>query len=300
MLKMIRLLLRGKIDSLKTTYGNLKYEIDLINEITLKYAKLSDDHETEKFINEYKFISSSIDELLTDMNNIFKDKDFGVPIQIHCQFKDHCDQCSNHHIDDINDYDFCAATCTTCKLFRKLKEKESETILTKYYNENISTNQQILPKKPANIINNNLPNYIQTRDPFYYVTITSEQENAEEQLRYMFTYLMCGLSGKSLFPNEKKHSKAVTFPVVAAKYNIITDNKNTILHGLLRYKYNNVNSMTIHKLEKMGNSNYVVKAYAPNICNDNKAHISKTDIDSFINNVTGSENGSDINNFYIN
>jgi hypothetical protein len=301
---MIRFLLRGKIESLKNTFDELEYEIKLINDRTLEYTQLYDDHETEKFIREHKIISNSIGELLIEMKNIFKDKDYGVPI-VHCQYKDHCEQCSKHQIDNVDDYDFCMSVCNTCKLFRKLKDKESETVLTKYYNDNISKNQQVQSKKTSNIINinNNLiinvNNYIQTRDPFYYVTITSEQDNPEEQLRYIFTYLMCGLSGKSLFPNEKKHSKAVTYTVIAAKYNIITDNKNTVLHGLLRYKYNNINSMTINKLEKMGNNNYIVKAYAPNICNNNKAQISRDDIDCYINNIVGSENGSDINNFYI-
>lgn len=144
-------------------------------------------------------------------------------------------------------------------------------------------------------INNNC---IDTKDLYFYVTITSSQANADERLRYIFTYLMCGCYGRKFFPNEPKYSKALTYPVVAAKYNIITNDEEHVLHGVLRYEYIKSTTMTVKKLERMSGNGVIVKVCVPSIYNNNKYSLTKSDIDYFVNMVSTSENGSDINNFY--
>lgn len=241
-------------------------------------------------------------------------KYFGKNIIGCCQFDGHCNTCTKH-IEENNTFDYCAFICSTCKSFRECDNKEAKEEAKKYYDKNISKNRNKLQEKPVinnksvAIINNNLTinnihntivnNYIQTKDLFFYVVITSNLENAENKLRYMFTYLMCGASGIKLFPNEKKYSKALTFPVVAAKYYISEcDNVHT-LHGVLRYKHITNTTMTAKKLEGMSNNNVTVKVYAPSICGYNKHSLLKTDVDNFISNVINSDNGSDIEDFYI-
>lgn len=308
-------LLREKIKSLNSIFDDYTYNVDFLNDITLAYVKLDykDESDTQRFMNEYKEIRNDIKQLKKDMIDTFKDKDLEVPEIGLCQFKNHCEKCSNNN--DINAYNFCYDNCDRCKLFRRLSKNETDSMITQYFNEHISKVPKQLKerKKASNIINinnnnlninnNNLTininNYIQTKDSFFHVIITSTHANAYEKLRYIFTYLMCGISGKTLFPHEKKHSKAITFSVAAAKYNIITDNNNHTLYGVLRYKYHNVNSMTIKKLEHMGDNNHIVKAYEPNLYNHNKKQLLKNDIDLFIGTVMNSDNGSNIEDFYI-
>jgi hypothetical protein len=213
----------------------------------------------------------------------------------------HCDSCTN----EPNNYNYCAYDCSTCKQFRKLKEQHKGKELKSYFYEHIIKEPKPETKntKVVNINNNltinNIINYIETKDLIFYVTITSNVPDAAERLRYMFTYLMCGNSGKQLFPNEPKYSRAVTFPVTAAKYDIITNGNTCILQGLLRYKHQKTTSMTIKKLENLGDIYYVVKAYCPDICNNNRSHLVKTDIDKFLNPISHSEYGSSIEDFYI-
>lgn len=231
-------------------------------------------------------------------------KYFGENIIGCCQFDGHCETCTKH-IEKDNTYDFCAFVCSTCKVFRKYKDHETEKELKSYFYEHIIKEPIPETKKNAKVVNinnnltiHNIINYIQTKDLIFYVTITSNVPDAAERLRYMFTYLMCGNSGKHLFPNEPKYSKAVTFPVTAAKYDIVTNGNICILQGVLRYKHQKNTSMTIKKLENLGDTYYVVKAYCPDICNNNRSHLVKTDIDRFLNPISHSEHGSNIEDFY--
>ena len=261
-----------RCDEYGTEYfkGNLR---DIINIMT-------------EFLYQHKICNYSIqnDELQYDIN-------CGVPKLKICEFKDHCEICSN-------DENCCYDSCDRCKIFRKLRKNETNLIWTKYFNEHISE-VTIKPKENIKILNNNI-NYIQTKDSFFHVIITSSQDNADVKLRYIFTYLMCGISGRKLFPLEDKHSKAMTFQVSAAKYHIVTEDNIHTLYGVLRYKYHKINSMTIKKLENMGDTNYIVKAYEPNFYNYNKKQLIKDDIDRFVMTVMNSDNGSGVEDFYIN
>lgn len=246
----------------------------------------------------------------TDITKIPCSKYFFEPIIGACEFSDHCDICVKN-IDENNTYNYCSHVCHTCISFRKLKQKDTETELKQYYDEHIAPKPNLKNKPHTKItinnvtINNNnniVKNYVQTKDLFFYIMITSNQENAVERMNYTFTYLMCGFSGKQLFPNEPKHSNARTFPVTAAKYNIITNKEGTpkhVMHGVLRYQRLKNTAMTIKKLEKMGDDNFLIKVYTPNTCNSNKFHFLKEDIDNFLLTVADSENGSNINDFYI-
>lgn len=255
-----------------------------------------------KLYQDISFNKESTQEY-TDYQNIIKT----------CEFKGYCEKCTKH--DSCNNiYNYCTFSCDVCSIFRKAKTKNLVLEWTQYYHDNIEIKPKQIQEekirkntKVVNIqnnitINNITQNYICTKDSFYHVTISSNEDDAIEHLRYMFTYLMCGASGKELFPNENKHSKAVTFPVSAAKYNIVTNNtKNPkyTLYGILRYEYQYTHSMTIKKLEKLGNQNYLVCVYTPNI-GTHKTQILKNDIDYYLNTVKCSDNGSNIEQFYIN
>lgn len=312
---MIVSLLRHKIDSFKSKFDNMTEEIDNLDFKMINYMKLeyATDYDRINLMEEYTSIKNDINNLVTDINDLFKDKNCGIPTPGFCEFSGHCDACSEY-IDDGRHINYCVSRCDQCLMFRKYKEKEAETKIKQYYDEHISqkpvSKNIVQQKKNPTIIVNNLTinnniikNYINTKDLFFYVNITSNKENAEEKLRYIFTYLMCGCYARQIFPGETRYSKALTFPVFAAKYNIITSNKKQepkyTLHGLLRYKYRKESSMTVKKLQSMGDNDHVVKVYVPNICNNNKAQLLKDDIDIYINNLINSEHGSNLDNFYI-
>lgn len=300
-------LLELKINSLEKCFNSLTEEIDNNNYKTLDYTKsVNNNIITDNFLLEYTKTNNIINNIVLEMAELFENNSQDkVKIEKNCEFDGHCINCKNK----INNFNYCFSNCTKCKYFRKVKEKETEDDLKKYYEEYITTK----PKKELNksktinnnlIINNNITinnttNYIQTKDWFFYVTISTHESNCNEKLRYIFTYLMCGASGKQLFPNEIKHSNAVSYTVCAAKYIINHDNNESILHGMLRYKYNNTTSMNIKRLEKMGDDKYIVKVYVPKLCNNNKSFVLKEDITSFIDNISISDNGSNINKFYI-
>lgn len=306
-------LINGKINMLKHKFDEIVDEFNnFYDEVN---NKTSDDNNVEEYMN----TKNNIDNLITEMNDLFTDKNFGIDNGNSCEFKDHCMACSNQE-ENYKKIMFCLDTCSRCGIFRKLKDKSTTAECIKYYEENIEPkNKQIqdktlsnnvkIPKgtKIVNIhnnltINNITYNYINTKDLFYHVVITSNEANASRHLRYMFTFLMCGMSGRKLFPNEIKYSKAITFPVSAAKFNIVIDNKQDqtyTLYGVLRYEYQNTCAMTIKKLEKMGDDKFTVKAYTPNL-GKHKTHVLKDDIDCFLNTVKCTDNGSDIEKFYMN
>lgn len=313
-------LMRSKISSLYENFEELTKEIDKNNYRLIDYMRLSNksEYDTENFIEEYQKTHDDLSAIVSEMDNLFNDNNFGNQGKLNCHFVGHCETCVEH----IDDFDYCYTNCIDCKYYRKMRAKDKEEFLKNYYNEHISDkskqlqeyksqpNKSQAKKLQPNVtnINNNLiinniiiKNYIQTKDLFFHVVITTNEQNSLDKLRYMFTYLMCGSSGIKLFPEETKFSKATTYAVTAAKYNIIQNNDYTprnTLHGVLRYKYNNSSSMNIKKLEKMGNDKFFVKVYVPDKCN-NKAHVLKDDIDVIVNNVVNSNNGSPIEDFYI-
>lgn len=306
--------LNSKINSLKEMFDDLTEEIDRNNYRTLEYAELENKsvYDTEYYLEQYQKTNDDINIIVTDMIDLFGNNNLTPQNKVHCEFNNHCDYCTKR--DDVM---YCFNDCIDCILFRKIKEKERIEEKTKYYAEKISTkpkkkqenkskttiSETSIPKIDNNLTidNNVVKNYIQTKDWFFHVIITTNENNAEEKLKYIFTYLMCGYSSIKLFPNEPKFSKATSYKVNAAKYSIIENNKEPkyILNGILRYQYNNKASMNIKRLEKMGDDKYTVKVNVPNIWNNNKSQILKNDIDRFINIIGDSNNGSDVNMFYI-
>ena len=85
---------------------------------------------------------------------------------------------------------------------------------------------------------------IETNNIYYEITIKMHKKNKKE-LKYIFTYLMCGIGGKTIFPDEKEHSKGKYYDARAAIYTIHDD----VLYGLIRYHPKK--AMTQSKLIKL-------------------------------------------------
>lgn len=300
--------LQGKIINIKNEFKELHLYINVLNSITSDYDKILDeyDYDAKNYIKQHKETIDNIHEVLDHITNIFKDKCSIIPLtKGPCQFLDYCISCSNH---DCEDYMYCMTMCKQCIYFRKIKEQSKEKKLKQYYLDYIEKDAMVsVPQKVTNIltinnnvtINNIVQNYIYTKDLFFYVTIISTEANANEKLRYIFTYLMCGWSGNKIFPDQSTHSKALTFTVSAAKYDIVNENNKYTLRGLLRYQYKNNVKMTVKKLENMGNNKFNVKAILLPLYNNHKTQVSKPDIDFFIKTIINTENGSNIDDFYI-
>lgn len=303
--------LKNKIHYLEVNFEDLTAKLDELHNRIKYYVELQDNNHyvTVAFVDDYKVIKKELDGLISDTYDSFQDQHYVGNPNGYCQFKEHCPQCIKN-INEANNHDYCASICNRCKSFRKLTEQQFEKDVKLYFDEHMAKEYMAKerqpvqePKKSTNMnsiltlgITNN---YIQTKDLIFYVTITTSESGTEDRLRYIFTYLMCGSSGRLLFPNESKHSKSVTFPVAAAKYDIVNNANGCMLQGVLRYKYQKQSSMTMKKLELMGNDKYIIKAYCPNICNNNKTHLVKNDIDRFIDTIRHSTNGSNIEDFYI-
>ncbi len=241
----------------------------------------------------------------------------------YCDYEGHCDYCSKPGKDD---YDYCKNKCQRCLVLRGEENKTIKKNAQRYYNECMPKKDKYVPLIGSNIeyisdknsklitnitnitnntiinINNlalNVKEYIETKDFMFCVSITSSHEKAEEKLRYIFTYLMCGASGRKIFSNELKYSKATSFPVIAARYKLTNKNNNYTLFGLLRYQYQNVNRMTIKKLENMGDQYATVKAILPELWENTKHHLSIHDVDDMILNTIEDSVGSNPEDFYL-
>ncbi len=246
------------------------------------------------------------------------------PNTLDCDFPGHCEWCSDT---DANDPVTARETCKKCHRCSVLRDQEKKTVTKnaiRYYDECIVKKDHYYPMLPepivkpkiksnqtniTNIMNINTINinhltvnvkeYIQTKDSIFNVIISSSHEKADEKLRYIFTYLMCGANGKKLFPNELKHSKAITYPVVAARYNIMSENDKYTLNGVLRYQHQKKNSMTIKKLENMGDRYVSVKATNPSLWENSKYHLSINDVDDMMLNTIDNFKGSHLQDFYL-
>ncbi len=198
--------------------------------------------------NLYKSINIILSKNV-NTNSIVKARKMDTKYPIcYCLYDGYCENCADgtSRIEDTADF------CLNCAI-------------TKYDNE--ASDELNVINNITNIININCDtlninqNYILTKDNIFYVTIEINRSTEDEmikELKYIFTYLMSGKNGKTIFPNELKHSKASSYPVSAALYTI----KNTprpILCGMLKYQYNNVSSMTINKLENINKSNVISK-----------------------------------------
>ena len=278
------------IKALQSYFDELTEEIDNNNYRVLDYIKSIDNCvDSYDFLVEYNNTNTLINDIVLEMIKLFEQGRVNkTTVNKNCEFQGHCNKCTSL----VNDYEYCYSDCVDCKYYRKHKQNEHQENLKKYYDTHITS------KFKTSTNNSNV--YIKTKDRFFYVTITTDKENANEQLRYIFTYLMCGASGKLLFPNENKHSNAQSYVIRAAKYFIQQANENSpksILHGVLRYKYSNTSSMNNKRLEKMGDENYIVKASMP--MSYSKSAVLKDEIAMFLEYVTYSNNGSPVNDFYV-
>jgi len=247
----------------------------------------------------------------------------------YCEFKGHCQWCSNMtHKTSTESWDQCKNQCDRCIALREAKKRTIKKNAFRYYDEVMEKKDIYHPSLPVsipttdktinitninntNINNTNIiitniqqnnvqQNYINTKDLIFNVIMTSNHENAEDKLKYIFTYLMCGASGKHLFPNESKHSKAVTFPVTSARYSLSYHNKECTLHGVLRYKYKKECSMTVKKLEAMADKDIKIKVTYPTSIDHQRHHLSIHDIDDMLYPMINQHCfGSDLQKFYI-
>lgn len=284
-------------------------ELDTVTRDFLNLPNILDDDKEEYNINR-KEIHHDIDMVMQDIVDLFKDKQVHtLPLHYFCDFHEHCPHCIK--IKDLGEaYEFCKNSCDTCCDYRKVKLSYKKKMRHDYYDNHIISKEEleyknrIKNKKPVQLITNNVTininnNYIETKDLFFHVTITTSQQNAEEKLKYLFTYLMCGASGKMLFPNESKHSKSVTFPVLAARYSIDNIDNNYTLNGCLRFQYIKGTCMTIKKLENICKDHDVtIKITSPSLYNNTKYQFLKEDIDNMLTYMVNPI-GSKIEDFYL-
>lgn len=299
---------------------HIKNLLELLNQeqnIKNNYNKAKMDSYDSNYISEQKIeykqkllqLHKDIDLLTLGLNELIYDVTPMIDGQVKglCEFEGHCDLCTESTIKI-----FCSEKCEKCHIFREEQKKEFTKTTRQYYKENILKQDYTDVSKQPNLthitnyntinINNlniTVKDYIKTKDSIFNVIITSLHEKAGEKLRYVFTFLMCGINGKKIFPDEPKHSKAVTYQVVAASYNITNEQTLYTLYGVLRYKYHVKNTMTIKKLESMGDQYVTVKAICPEIWDNHKYHISTTDVDDIMINIVDNFKGSNFNDFYL-
>ena len=147
--------------------------------------------------------------------------------------------------------------------------------------------------------------YVFTKDRFFNITIQAQSNNEEaiNNLKYIFINLICGAVGKKLFPSENSYSTAVTYIVKSALYTI-TNPGLPILSGIIRYEHIvNKTFISVKKLENLNTTNKktptIIKASQIKLWQDKKHHHSKEHIDFIINNITKTNYyGSDIKDFY--
>ena len=227
----------------------------------------------------------------------------------------------------------CENECVTCKEYDvqelKRKKKAAKTFdINHMQNIIIKPNEEVDITPIAvksnsltlNIINNINDNnevryeipkiifdkvFVYTKDLYFNVFIFAETNSPEaiSNLKYIFTYLMCGASGKNIFPNEPLHSKALTFMVKAGIYTIVYNDNLPVLSGLLRYQHIvNQTTMTVKKLELYNKSKVIrtiIKATQMPFWQDRKHHFGIENIKNIIENITKSEYfGSNLENFY--
>ena len=279
---------------------------------------------TKEFKESLILLDKEIDIITTDIKQLLgistNPENVNENIVYSCDFDGYCELCKEASKTKM----FCTNKCNICNIFRDEEKKMINKNTRRYYNEYIPKIENYYPIIPeSNIIkpkikSNNVTNinvninnininnvtvntkeYIKTKDSIFNVIITSFHEKAEEKLRYVFTCLMCGANGKRLFPGEPKYSKSVTYPVSAATYNITYENNCYTLYGVLRYKYQKKNSMSIKKLENMGDQHVSVKAISPEIWQDHRYHLSIHDVDDIIMNTLDFKKGSNPQEFYI-
>ncbi len=284
----------------------------------------------KEFNNQITFINNNIETNLKNIINIVQssnslnssESDI-IKSKSYCRYQGHCNDCTNSNTKDQVTY---CIECYTCKIFRDREEKRKKEEAIKIYdtyinpktiNPNVQSTNKIINQTINNTINNTYissnkveinihENYFVSTDLIFSVIIEVNRNNVNDiikELKYIFTFLMCGSNGKSIFPDEPKHSTAATFPVSAALYTIKNEDTKPILYGLLKYKKGTASIMTIKKLENINKSNVIskrpiVKASLLTYWENKKNHYCTKSLKDTINNITDtSYYGSDINDF---
>jgi hypothetical protein len=244
--------------------------------------------------------------------------------KVMCIFKT-CRFCMRHTpTDDEDQFNYCSKGCRFCITLRKEKDKAIDREAKLYYqttysnkdviefDDNIikdnnnnkkvttttttTTNNTIININYQNITNNITinNNYVFTKDRFYYVCFYTFGKTVNDQitrLKYIFTNLMCGKDGKTLFPNENTTSVASTYTVDAALYSIDNENVRPTLHGLLRFKHiKNKSHITAKRLmdnnRKIDELSIVDTQVTPiNLWEGKKHHFCKEHIINAINTI---------------
>jgi hypothetical protein len=187
--------------------------------------------------------------------------------EVCCIYKEFCDDCraGSTRNDDHSKYTFCheCHVCDTLRLCKKKSKENKAKLLWKEKNESKIVKES--SKKSKNItINNNIlinnsiiNNYIITNDRYFEITISGNKNI--DQLKSIFISNMCGVNGKTIFPNEKSHSLSKTFNVIGATYCLKYIDDIPILHGMIRYTgCNSETTITENKLQR------IIKSDNPN------------------------------------
>ena len=276
-----------------------------------------------------KYLNFQIEEHLNECNgracisnSIIKYKGDVKESDIVCEYKGFCVECVGQA--NVVDYMAKREFCKNCKMCKVFIAEENKVIAKKgkeiFHNQicktsnKLNNTQNIITESNITInetvpIENSTNNFVFTYDRYVFVKLFTHGTTRNEQinrLRYIFTYLMCGIYGKSIFPYEPKHSEAKTYPVVAAIYSLKLENDSPILYGLIRYKHIKTKShITIKQLQQ---HNQPVNPHHKTIneiriCNlwqDKKRHICVKDINHIISLISEDEVfGSDIKKFYL-
>ena len=264
-----------KIGTRYICFFEVDHPFDAESELKLKYSAFNNIAGREYFEGDEYAIKNCFIEFILDYHQSNKkpvegQNDNRIYHEVQCDFKNYCEQCRRGTLSNnqsIIDH-YCMERCGTCDSLRKTQSKFYNKELCKQLLSNLSINDRNSKSVVGNdnslvvdantekntiIVNNNLniniktvkiiinDNYIYTKDRYYYVQIVTLEKDIQEQinrLKYIFTNKMTGSNGRSIYPNEKKHSEITSFAVKAAMYTIKTDNvEKPTLYGLLSYEY---------------------------------------------------------------
>lgn len=302
----------------------------VVNELTSKYfpvreyptiLKISNEFSLTDKIYDYKIYSpeSNINNLiLVDKhsnisNYVYESEDIVYQPLYTCYHKDYCEECNNYNEENITSYN--CNECAVCIELRNADKKEKISKAKNIYMNNkypkeykYDTPDEKLSIKTIvnnNIINNTMNinniivkdltiNFIMTHDRYYEIMITQPDGLKDiSQLKYVFIYLMCGIRGKDIFPDEK-YSTAKTFNVDSALYSIKYSDDIPYLHGLIRYKTcNSSTTVTVNKLKNINKAvsplkKTIIEVKSINLWQDEKHKYDVNDIKKVINNINES------------
>ena len=295
------------------------------------------DYEDDTRLNDYyiseltKKLENIISESNSGFSNVLTIQEPYLPTKRRpnfCFYQGNCPTCEEGS-DYKNAAEYCLK-CEMCNAFRDLVKKTVKEIAKEVFDVDIKPKLALVKKSTGSIsakrepiivnqitnnmyihcnsleVNIELPYFI-TNDNIFYVTIEINRSNTEEMiknLKYIFTCLMCGVKGKSLFPEEEKYSLASTVTVSAALYTIKNAEIKPILHGLIKYQKNESSSvMTIKKLQSINKTNMIskrpiIKASLLPLWENKKHHYCTKSIKDAVKTITSTQHyGSDVDDF---